>query len=104
MLSLQPKAETVPVKRLAGKRSAVSLSHERACGLITAAATRAVRRLGEFAPWKLEGEVEMKIEYYPESPGATAAALTTEQKRYTAKSVVYRGRTVLEAYQQWLGK
>ena len=104
MIALQPKAEVVAVKRLAGKRSALSLSHKQACDLITVAATRAVRRLGEFAPWKIEGEVEMKVEYYPESPGATATALTTEQKRYSAKTVVYRGRTVLEAYQQWLGK
>ena len=104
MITFQPKAEIVAVKRLAGKRSALSLSHERACSLITAAATRAVRRLGEFVPWKIEGNIEMKIEYYPESPGATAAKLTTEQKSYSAKTVVYRGRTVLEAYQQWLGR
>ncbi len=104
MIALQPRAEVVAVKRLVGRRSALSLSHKQACDLITAAATRAVSRIGEFAPWKIEGEVEMKIEYYPESPGATAAALTTEQKRYSAKTVVYRGRTVLEAYQQWLGR
>lgn len=104
MLVLQPKAETVAVKRLAGKRSALSLSHDEACSLITAAATRAVRRLGEFVPWKIDGDVELKFEYYPEAPGASAAALTTEQKSYAAKTVVYRGHTVLEAYQQWLGK
>ncbi len=103
MTALQPKAETVAVKRLAGKRSALSLSHQRACELITAAAARALKHLGEFVPWRIVGDVEMKIEYYPESPGATAAALTTDRKGYVPKTVVYRGHTVLEAYRQWLG-
>ena len=72
--------------------------------MIQSAAARAVKRLPEFSPWKIEGEVELRFEYYPESAGVPAAALTTEQKRFTAKTVVYRGSTVLEAYQQWLGK
>jgi D-amino peptidase len=104
MLALQPKAETAAVKYLAGKRSAMSLSHEKACGLIQAAAARAVKRIGEFSPWKIDGEIELKFVYYPESPGTPAAELTTEQKLFSPKVVVYRGRTVLEAYQQWLGK
>jgi D-amino peptidase len=104
MLALQPRAETVAVKRLAGKRSALSLSHVQACELIQAAATKAVKRAGEFTPWKIEGAVELKFEYYPESPGTPATDLTTDQKRFTAKTVVYRGRSVLEVFQQWLGK
>ncbi len=104
MTAFQPKSETVAVKRAAGKRSALSLSHEKACSMIKAAATRAVKRAAEFAPWKIEGDVEMKFEFYPESPGISANALTTEQKKYSPKVVVYRGHNVLEAYQQWLGK
>ncbi len=104
MLQLQPKAETVAVKRMVGKASALSLSHGEARERIQAAARRAVERLREFAPWKIEGDVEMKVEYYPEAPGKTAAALSTENKVITPRTVVYRGRNVLEAYQQWLGK
>jgi D-amino peptidase len=104
MVALQPKAETVAVKRLVGKRSALSLSHEKVCQMIQSAAARAVKRLPEFSPWKISSDVEMRIEFYPEAAGVPAAALATEQKQYTAKAVVYRGRTVLEAFQQWLGK
>jgi D-amino peptidase len=104
MLAMQPGAETVAVKRLAGKASALSLSHEEACGRIRAAAARAVGRIREFKPWKIEGEVEMKIEYYPESPGTTAAALSRDNRRVTPRTVLYRGRSVLEAYQAWLGR
>jgi D-amino peptidase len=104
MLAFQPKAETVAVKRLAGSGAALSLSHAEAKGRIQAAAKRAVERLKEFTPWKIDGDVEMKIEYYPEAPGKTTAALSGDGRSYTARTVAYRGRNVLEAYQQWLGK
>lgn len=88
LLDLQPKAETVAVKRLAGRASTVSLSHERAKELIHAAAGRAVKRIREFAPWRVEGPVEMRFEYLPGK----------------GTSAVYRGQTVLEAFEAWLGK
>ncbi len=85
LLALQPKAETVAVKRLAGSGSTLSLSHTEARARIRAAARRAVARIREFTPWKIEGPVEMKFEY-----------------RSDAMPRIYRGRTVLEAYEQWL--
>jgi D-amino peptidase len=104
LLALQPKAETVAVKRLAGKASTVSLSHAEAKARIEAAARRAVERIREFPPWKIEGPVELRFEYYPETPGASSTALSTESKQLQPRTVIYRGRNVLEAYQQWLGK
>ena len=104
MLAFQPKAETVAVKQLAGKASALSLAHAEARARIQAAARRAVERLREFTPWKIEGPLEMKVESYPEAPGKTAAALSTENKVYAPRTVIYRGRNVLETYQQWLGR
>src|SRR2546427_9195812 len=65
LLALQPKAETVAVKRLAGKASTVSISHAEARTKIEAAARRAVERIHEFQPWKIDGPVELKFEYYP---------------------------------------
>ncbi len=89
--TIQPKAETVAVKRLVGKGSSLSLSHEEALALIRSAAGRAVRRIGEFSPWIIEGPVEMRFEFLP-------------QKTVTPSPRVYRGATVLEAFQDWLGK
>jgi len=95
----------VAVKRLVGKASAVSLSHAEARAEIQAAAERAVRRIHEFAPWKISSPVEMKIEYFPGKPGVTAEALSKSgEKQVVPRTVVYRGRTVLEAYQRWLGE
>ena len=104
LLALQPKAETVAVKKLIGKASTLSLSHAEAKTLIQAASRRAVERLREFGPWKIEGPIELKFEYYPEAPGSSSTALSTETKQLLPRTVIYRGRNVLEAFQQWLGK
>ena len=104
LLALQAKAETVAVKKLAGKASTLSLSHAEAKTRIQAAARRAVERLREFSPWKIEGPIELKFEYYPEAPGSSSSALSTETKQLLPRTVTYRGSNVLEAFQQWLGK
>src|SRR5262249_56741138 len=83
---LQPKAETVAVKRLAGKGSSLSVSHVEAKALIRAAAERAVTRISSYPSWIIQGPVEMTIEYY------------------SKEKVIYKGQTVLEAYEAWLGK
>jgi len=104
LLGVQAKAETVAVKKLVGKASTLSLSHTEAKTRIQAAARRAVERLQEFSPWKIEGPIELKFEYYPEAPGSSSSALSTETKQLLPRTVTYRGRNVLEAFQQWLGK
>jgi D-amino peptidase len=93
LLELQPKAVTVAVKRLAGKTSTLSLSHDEAKQQILLAAEKAVGHLAEYAPWKLAGPVEITIEYLPQPP-----------QQPTARTSVYRGQNVLEAYEAWLGK
>ena len=85
---LQPKAETVAVKRLAGRASTNSLSHREATALIEGAARRAVSRIREFTPWRVEGPVELKFEFVPGK----------------GNNATYRGQTVLEAFEGWLGK
>ena len=104
LLALQPNAETVAVKQLAGKSSTLSLSHTESKARIEAAAKRAVQNLANFRPWKIAGPVELKFEYYPETAGVSAAALSSENKQLSPHTVVYRGLNVLEAFEQWLGK
>jgi D-amino peptidase len=93
MLELQPKAVTVAVKRLAGKLSTSSLSHTEAKRLIREGAQRAVAHVREYEPWIVAGPVEMVFEYLPQPP-----------HQPTTRSVSYKGSTVLEAYEAWLGK
>jgi D-amino peptidase len=82
---LQPKAETVAVKRLAGKGSTLSVSHTEARTQIKAAAMRAVKRISEFSPWAIEGPVEMIFRYYP------------KDKETPPRVNAYKAQTVLEA-------
>ena len=92
MTDLQPKAATVAVKRLAGRQSSLSLSHGAAKQRIRDAARTAVDHLRDFSPWKIPGPVELTFEY---KPGLGES---------TGRVVTFRGATVLEAYEAWLGK
>ena len=90
---IQPNAVTVAVKRLAGKASTFSLSHEEAKNQIAAAAEQAVTHIAEYKPWKVPGPIEMIFEYFPQPPQQPNARTTT-----------FRGRDMLEAFEAWLGK
>ena len=57
------------------------------------AARSAVARVKEFAPWNVQGPVEMIFEYLPQPPQQPFGRVAT-----------YRGQTVLEAFEAWLGK
>lgn len=91
LLALQPKAITVAVKRLAGKASSLSLSHDEAKRQIREAARKAVSQVRDYAPWKIAGPVEMVFEFLPQG----------DQPPRISR---YAGKTVLEAYEAWLGK
>jgi len=93
LLDLQSKAITVAVKHLIGPASTLSLSHEEAKRQIQQAAKQAAMRVRDYQPWKLAGPVEMTIEYLPQPP-----------EHPTVRTTSYRGRTVLETYEAWLGK
>jgi D-amino peptidase len=86
---LQPKAETVAVKRGVGKASAVSLSHDEARKRIQEAARRAAERVSQFKPWPVEGPVELKFEF---------------KDKAKSPDRVYKGDSVLKAYEAWLGQ
>jgi len=90
---IQPNAVTVAVKRLVGKASTLSLSHEEAKNQIAAAAQRAVKQIAEYQPWKVPGPIEMVFEYFPQPPQQPNPRLAT-----------FRGRDILEAFEAWLGK
>lgn len=93
ILDLQPSATTVAVKRLVGPASTLSLSHEEAKRQIHEAAKQAVAHAKDYHPWKIAGPVEMTIEYLPQPP-----------EHPVERKATYRGQTVLEAYEGWLGK
>jgi D-amino peptidase len=93
LVALQPKAVTVAVKRLAGKASTLSLSHAEATSQIREASRKAVAQISAYQPWKIAGPIEMTMEYLPQPP-----------QQPLGRTVTFRGRDILEAYEAWLGK
>lgn len=93
MVDLQPNAVTVAVKEMAGKNSTLSISHSDAKRQIEAAARKAVANVREYKPWKIAGPVELIFEFHPQPPAQPQI-----------RTVVYRGKDVLEAFEAWLGK
>lgn len=86
--AMQPAAEVVAVKHIESAGSSLSLSHARAKELIRAGARRAVERIAECKPWKIEGPVEMRFEWLTAGKPAQS----------------FKGANVLEAFESWLGK
>jgi D-amino peptidase len=93
MVDLQPNAMTVAVKEMAGKNSTLSLSHAEAKRQIQEAARKAVANIREYKPWKIAGPIELVFEFHPQPP-----------LQPQVRTVVYRGKDVLEAFEAWLGK
>jgi D-amino peptidase len=93
MVDLQPNAMTVAVKEMAGKNSTLSLSHAEAKRQIQEAARKAVANIREYKPWKIAGPIELVFEFHPQPP-----------LQPQIRTVVYRGKDVLEAFEAWLGK
>lgn len=93
MRELQPKAVTVPLKRVAGKLATLSITHAEARERTYSGALEAVRRVKDFEPWRIQGPVEMRFEYHPQPP-----------QYPMPRTAVYKGQTVLEAFEAWLGK
>ena len=60
------KVETVAVKQGVSCHEAISLSHETACSRIREGVRRAMKRLSDFKPFVVEGEVMLEIDFRTE--------------------------------------
>ena len=78
----------VAVKRGVGKASSLSVSHDDARKRIQGAARRAAERVSQFTPWSVDGPVELKFEF---------------KDKTKSPDRVYKGDTVLKAFEAWLG-
>jgi D-amino peptidase len=61
--ALVPQAECAEVKSGVSGSAGFMLPHRRACALIREAARRAVKRLSDFKPYRINGPVEVKVEF-----------------------------------------
>jgi D-amino peptidase len=93
---LVPKAECAEVKTGVSRTAGYTLSHPAACALIRAKTQRAMERLGEFRPYKLEGPVEVKVEFTTRSGHNFLPQEGVE--RVNDRTWVFRGKDIIEAW------
>ena len=96
---LVPEAECAEVKSGVSRTGGYLLSHPAACKLISEKARRAMERLSEFKPYKVEGPVEVKVEVTVEGQGIIRPRDGVEP--LNARTTVYRGKDIVDAWLKW---
>jgi len=96
ILELIPQAECAEVKSGVSPTAGYTLSHPAACDLIRTKAERAMKRLVEFKPYRVEGPVEVKVEFT--TAGVPGSALGRASQRLDERTVVYRGKNIIDAW------
>ena len=93
---LIPEVECAEVKSGVGPAACFTLAHPAACELIRSKAERAMKRLGEFKPYRVEGPIEVKVEFTTSGdPGPTPARAS---ERLDERTVVFRGKNIIDAW------
>jgi len=94
-----PKAETAVVKEGLANYACISLSAQAARDLIRAGSERAMRRVAEIPPYRVEGPVTLQIEVT--SRNALPQFIPPNAEMIDARTVRYRGKDVLEAWERY---
>ncbi len=96
---LVPAGECAEVKSGVSRTGGYLLSHPAACQLIREKARRAMERLSEFKPYKVEGPVEVKVEVTVE--GQEVIRPREGVTQLNARTTVYRGKDIVDAWLKW---
>jgi D-amino peptidase len=97
--AIVPQAETAVVKEGLSNYTCISLSAQAARTLIREGAARAMRKLGQIQPYRVEGPVTFQIEFTTRN--ALAAELPAGAEMVDARTVRYKGKDFLEAWQRY---
>jgi D-amino peptidase len=100
--AIVPQAETVPVKEGLSNYTCITLSAEAARGQIRSGAARAMRKVGQIAPYRVEGPVTLQIEYTTRN--ALPADVPQWAEMVDARTVRYQGKDFLEAWKRYRGR
>jgi D-amino peptidase len=93
---LIPQAECAEVKSGVSSTAGYTLPHPAACDLIRNKAERAIKRLAEFKPYRVEGPVEVKVEFT--TSGAAGPEPRRASRRIDERTVVYTGKNIIDAW------
>ena len=96
--AIVPQAELAAVKEGLGRYTCLSMSAPEARETIRAAATRAVRKIGQIPPYRIEGPVTVEMEYTTRNSLSIDAGLTPGAEVIDDRTIRYRGKDFLEAW------
>ncbi|MBI3472069.1 MAG: M55 family metallopeptidase [Candidatus Solibacter usitatus] len=102
--AIVPNAEMAVVKEGLGYYNCISLSAAAARDLIRDSARRAMQKLGQIRPYKLEGPVTFEIEHSTRSTLGVDAGQAPGAERVDARTIRYRGKDFLEAWTRYRGR
>jgi len=96
--AIVPQAETAVVKEGLSNYACISLSAEASRGLIREGAARAMRRISEIPPYRIEGPVSLQIEYTTRNALGMDAHLRAGAEIVDARTIRYSGKDFMEAW------
>ena len=98
LLQIIPAAETAAVKEGLGRYTCLSLSAQAARDLIRDQATRAMQKLGQIRPYRIEGPVTIEYEYTTRNSLPADAALRPGAQVVDDRTIRYQGKDFWEAW------
>lgn len=94
--ALIPQAECAEVKSGVSSTAGYTLAHPAACELIREKAERAMKRVAEFKPYRVEGPVEVKVEFT--TSGAPGPEPRRASRRIDERTLTYTGNSIIDAW------
>lgn len=98
LTDIVPEAEVAVVKEGLARYTCISMSAQAARELIRERARRAVEKLGQIRPYRLEGPVTLEYEYTTRNSLPIDAHLRTGAEVVNDRTIRYRGKDFWEAW------
>lgn len=102
--AIVPNAEMAIVKEGFSNYACLTMTAEGAQKLIREKAEKAMRRIGEIKPYRLEGPVTFELEYTSRNALGIDAGLLPGAEMVDARTVRYRGKDFMEAWTRYRGR
>lgn len=96
--AIVPQAEVVAVKEGLARYTCITMSAEEARGAIRDGAARAMKKLGQIPPYRIEGPVTFEIEHTTRNSLPIDAGLAPGTEVVDDRTIRYKGKDFLEAW------
>jgi D-amino peptidase len=102
--AIVPGAELAVVKEGLGRYTCLSMSAQEARETIRAAATRAMKKISQIRPYRIDGPVTIEIEYTTRNSLGIDAGRAPGAEVVDDRTIRYRGKDFLEAWTRYRGR